>query len=133
MLMDDRTSTRVAPEVERAVYRIVQEAATNVARHARARRMTVRVAGPADRLTVVIDDDGVGFDSAALGEESRQPGLGLLGMRERVSQLQGSLVVDSTPGRGTRLVVEVPLDHPPLVDQSPRAAVADEVVGVRHE
>jgi signal transduction histidine kinase len=132
-LVDDSASTRAAPEVERAIYRIVQEAVTNVARHARARRMSVRVSRSPGRLTVVIEDDGVGFETGAPGEESRQPGLGLLGMRERISQLKGSLAVDSTPGHGTRLIVVVPLDDRAREHASPPAAAAQEVVGVRHE
>lgn len=98
-------STRAAPSVERAVYRIVQEAVTNVTRHAQAKTMTVRLSEAMGRLTVEIEDDGVGFAATQNG----QAGLGLLSMRERAAQLGGSLAIKSTPGRGTRLVVGVPL------------------------
>ena len=96
---------RLLPEVETAVYRIVQEGLTNVIKHAAARRVSIVVARAAERLMVVIEDDGSGFDAGAAPGE----GLGLLGMRERVQLLDGSLTIDAQPGLGTTLVVELPL------------------------
>ena len=98
-------SERLLPEVETAVYRIVQEALTNVVKHASAERVSIVVTRMAERLTVIIEDDGAGFDQdAAPGE-----GLGLLGMRERVQLLDGSFTIDASPGAGTTLAVELPL------------------------
>ncbi len=98
-------SERLLPEVETAVYRIVQEALTNVVKHASAERVSIVVTRMPQRLMVMIEDDGSGFDPGAGPGE----GLGLLGMRERVQLLDGSLTIDAQPGSGTTLVVEFPL------------------------
>jgi signal transduction histidine kinase len=100
---------RLVPEAERAVYRIVQEALTNVARHARASTCRVRLLGMGPNVKVVVEDDGVGFDVAGIDRPGRGHGLGLLGMRERVAQLRGSIQVKSRPGDGgTRIEIELP-------------------------
>jgi signal transduction histidine kinase len=93
--------------VESACYRIVQEALTNVAKHAAARRVHVRVAREEGRLFLDIEDDGRGLSSSERGD-----GRGLTGMRERTEILGGSLHVTSTPGAGTRLHAELPLEEP---------------------
>lgn len=103
-------SARFDPAVERAVYRVVQEAVTNVARHAQARRMAVRLQYAAGRLLAMIEDDGVGFEIGEIGRGDREPGLGVLGMRERMKPLGGTLTIDSAVGAGTRLRVEIPCD-----------------------
>ncbi|MDE3091110.1 MAG: sensor histidine kinase, partial [Chloroflexota bacterium] len=98
---------RFAPAVETAAYRIVQEALTNVARHAGVGAATVRLWANPDMLGVQIEDQGKGFDSAATlaqGETS-----GLTGMRERTILLGGDLTIESAPERGTRLTAELPL------------------------
>jgi signal transduction histidine kinase len=105
------------PDAERAVYRIVQEALTNVSRHARATNVTVRLRGRPGSFTVVVEDDGVGFDAAAAQRPGRRNGLGLLGIRERVAQFGGRFVVDSVAGRGTRLEVDLPVDTRVVTDQ----------------
>ena len=93
----------VSPGMAQDVLRIVQECLTNVARHARASHVRVRLAGGSDGLQVAVQDDGVGFDlTKALG----QPGcLGLLGMQERASRIGGALQVESTIGRGTKVIL----------------------------
>jgi signal transduction histidine kinase len=99
----------LAPAAEINLYRIVQEALSNVAQHARARRAAVRVAASDGRVRVVVQDDGCGFDQrhvARRGDEER--GLGLLAMSERAHLLGGELEVRSSPGRGTRIEVSVP-------------------------
>ena len=96
---------RLLPEVETAVYRIVQEALTNVVKHASAERVSIVVTRMSERLLLIIEDDGSGFDPAAGPGE----GLGLLGMRERVQLLDGSLTIDAAHGSGTTLAVELPL------------------------
>ncbi len=88
--------------VEVAAYRIVQEALTNVARHAHARTCTVRLAIP-DAFQMEISDDGVGFRAES------GAGVGLLSMRERAAEAGGSCLVESVPGRGTRILVHLPL------------------------
>ncbi len=96
---------RLLPEVETAVYRIVQEALTNVVKHASAERVSIVVTRKPEKLVLIIEDDGSGFDPVAGPGE----GLGLLGMRERVQLLDGSLTLDAAHGSGTTLAVELPL------------------------
>jgi signal transduction histidine kinase len=83
----------------------VQEALTNIVKHAAARRVSILLMRRGGAAQAVIEDDGLGFTVAGAGEA----GLGLLGMRERVSLLDGRLEVESTPGAGTTVVAEVPL------------------------
>ena len=102
---------RFATAVETAAYRIVQEALTNVARHAKVEEATVRTWAGADTLGVQIEDGGVGFDlEAALASYATS---GLAGMDERASLLGGRLTVESTPGQGTHVTAEFPLGHAP--------------------
>ena len=100
---------RFGPKVETAAYRIVQEALTNVARHADVNEVTVRLWAEQNTLNVQVEDRGAGFDlERAMIKESS----GLVGMRERAVLLGGELTIESTPGVGTRLVAELPLDNP---------------------
>ncbi len=96
---------RLPPDVETALYRIVQEALTNVVKHAEARQVSVVLSRKAASVVVMIEDDGQGFDQA----ETSNARLGLRGMRERVELLDGSLWIEATPQEGTTLVVELPL------------------------
>jgi signal transduction histidine kinase len=96
---------RLPAEVETTLYRIVQEALTNIVKHAEARSVTVLLVRRDGSATAVIEDDGRGFDPTSL----REGGLGLLGMRERVELHDGRLTIESAPGAGTTLVAEVPL------------------------
>jgi signal transduction histidine kinase len=97
--------TRLPAEVETTLYRIVQEALTNIVKHAGASRVSILLVRRRGTATVVIEDDGQGFDLAELGEE----GMGIIGMRERVELHEGRLTVESTPGSGATLAAEVPL------------------------
>ena len=90
--------------VDIAVYRITQEALTNVTRHAQASAVRVRLSRGVESLTLVVQDDGRGVDAARASE-----GLGLLGARERAAALGGTLDVQSTPGAGVRIVLQLPL------------------------
>jgi PAS domain S-box-containing protein len=92
---------RLDPPVETALYRTLQEALANVARHAQARHLVIDIHREADTLRCSISDDGAGFHPARV---ARGGGLGLLGIRERLGAVGGRLVVRSAPGRGTRLV-----------------------------
>jgi signal transduction histidine kinase len=100
-LSDDRLPT----EVETALYRIVQEALTNIVKHAQASRVSVLLTRRPRSVAAVIEDDGRGFDLGA----TRDGGIGLIGMRERMALLDGRLDVESTPGAGTTIVAEIPL------------------------
>jgi PAS domain S-box-containing protein len=101
---------RFRPEVETAAYRIAQEALTNVARHAGVAEVRVRLWADGTKLGLRVEDRGAGFD-AAEALAGRVTG-GLSGMRERAALLRGKLALESAPGRGTALAVELPLDTP---------------------
>ena len=109
--VDVRTRGTVRPlprPVERAAYRIVQEAVTNVVRHAGARFATVELDYAGDALVVVVDDDGAGAPVPA----ANGSGSGLDGMRERAAALGGRVEAGPRPGRGFRVRAELPLDEP---------------------
>ncbi len=95
---------RLPADVETMLYRLVQEALTNVVKHASAQHVTVRLARDGAGVTATVADDGSGFDPAAANGR-----LGLTGMRERVGLVGGRLTVDSSVGRGATLIAEVPL------------------------
>jgi signal transduction histidine kinase len=95
---------RLPHDVETALYRIVQEALTNIAKHADANRISIVVARKGNAATVVVEDDGNGFDP-----DLTTGGLGLTGMRERVALLGGRLTVETSSGAGTTIAAEVPL------------------------
>src|ERR1019366_10688274 len=91
-----RAAERHIPELETAVYRIVQEALTNASKHGRAHRATGELIEDDNRVRLTVRDDGAGFDL-----EKKTAGFGLLGMRERAELLEGTLKVSSSLGHGT--------------------------------
>jgi signal transduction histidine kinase len=99
----DPASGDLPDEHKTCIYRLVQEALNNAARHASARNLQVTVENGTDRVTFSVQDDGSGFDKTTVR------GLGLLGMEERVRRLGGRLQIDSRPGRGTTISAELPL------------------------
>ena len=103
------SAPQLDPDLALAIYRIAQEALTNVVKHARASRVKVhlRLSGSAVRLDVA--DDGCGFDAARIGSD-RRAGLGLASMRERMDHLHGRLALRSRPGKGSQLSVTCPLE-----------------------
>lgn len=106
MRIEDLTA-RLPQEIETAAFRIIQEAVTNVLRHARARALEIRVSRRGDELLVFVRDDGQGFDPGQLSAQTRT--LGLHGMRERAQLVGGSLQVLSVPGVGTTVLARLPL------------------------
>ena len=104
--VEARLEARLPGEVETVLYRIVQEALTNVVKHAQAERVSIVVRKRGDKVAAVIEDDGRGFAPG----EARAEGLGLLGMRERLALVDGTIVIESRPGAGTTLVAEVPAE-----------------------
>jgi PAS domain S-box-containing protein len=96
---------RLDPSIETATYRVVQEALTNVARHAEATAISVQVRQQDGVLSAIVEDDGRGI-------EGDEPGLGLTGMRERAELIGGELEVTSSPGSGTKVTLRVPLEKP---------------------
>jgi signal transduction histidine kinase len=95
---------RLPPELESTIYRLVQESLTNAAKHAEASGVTIRISADAGAVTVVVSDDGKGFDSA-----QRTAGFGLRGMRERLELLGGRVEIESAPDRGTTVTATIPL------------------------
>jgi two-component system, NarL family, sensor histidine kinase UhpB len=102
----------IAPETELAVYRIVQEALSNVVRHAGARRADVRLERSGERLLVSVRDDGEGFPAADVLAGRAGHGLGLFGMQERAAYVGGVVAIASGEGEGTTVRVDVPLSGP---------------------
>jgi signal transduction histidine kinase len=99
-------SNRLAPAIEGAVYRLVQEALTNTAKHAGTDRAEARIIERGGEISIEVSDEGSGFDPA-----EATPGFGLVGMRERVELAGGKLEVDSRPGGGTRVSATLPARH----------------------
>jgi signal transduction histidine kinase len=105
------TGPPLSPDLSIACFRVVQEALTNVVRHAAARHVWIELSQSENVLELVVRDDGVGFDVAAAQEKAARRGrLGLLGMAERVQILGGTLHVESQPGRGARIRAAFPLN-----------------------
>ena len=100
---------RLPAAVETALYRVVQEALTNVLKHASARRVSVVLQGAPGHVVAVVEDDGRGFDAESGASAGAARRLGVLGMRERMARVGGELTIDSGLGRGTTVIAHVPL------------------------
>ncbi|HUY03325.1 MAG TPA: cache domain-containing protein [Rhodocyclaceae bacterium] len=103
----DDPEIRLPAEMEIALYRIAQEALTNCAKHANANKVTISLNGDAERTSFAISDDGSGFDLNMLARGRKTHGLGLLSMRERAEAIGGRLKLESAPGKGTRIHIEI--------------------------
>ena len=111
-LQISQTDGRLPKDIETAAFRIIQESVTNVLRHSGAQKIEIRLNRKPDSLTVMVRDDGVGFDPGEDGAGTRT--LGLAGMRERAQLVGGTLQVLSSPGIGTTILARFP-----LYEQSP--------------
>jgi signal transduction histidine kinase len=96
-------------EIDILVYRVVQEALNNVLKHAQANSVSVVLERSRAKLRVIIEDDGIGFDPARLPDPAAPPALGLLGMRERLDLVGGGMTIESAPGAGATLFIDIPL------------------------
>jgi signal transduction histidine kinase len=104
---DDR---RLLPQAETSLFRVVQEAITNIAKHAEAENVIISIEYGPSEVLVEVEDDGKGFNPSDTTRPSEKgQGLGLLGMKERVALLNGVVSIDSRPGGGTMIKVRVPL------------------------
>ncbi len=110
---------RHIPELETAIYRIVQEALTNATKHGGARRAVVEIHEDGDTVHVEVRDDGAGFDPVA-----DTSGFGVLGMRERVELLDGTLQIDSSPGAGATVRASFPIQRRASATAAPAASTA---------
>jgi signal transduction histidine kinase len=102
-------ANRLTTERETALYRVMQEALNNVAKHAHARQVIIALQCWSDRVSLIVEDDGVGFETERIVAGVAKQ-LGLVGMRERASLLGGTLDVESQPGRGTTVVARIPAE-----------------------
>lgn len=115
---------RLPPELETALYRIIQEAMTNTVKYAQASTVSVLLEMHDGRVRAIVEDDGVGFDvDALLLRAPKEHKLGVFGMRERAELLGGKLYIESAPGQGTTVIADVPIAVPPISapDRMPRA------------
>jgi signal transduction histidine kinase len=103
---------RLSPEVEVALFRIAQEAVVNSGKHAGASDVRVVLSYPDGVARLSVQDNGRGFDLARVPGPTREGRLGLYGMNERAALLGGTLTIDTKPGKGTRVQVEMPLGEP---------------------
>jgi signal transduction histidine kinase len=108
--INTRVAGRLPGAMEIALYRIVQEALTNAAKHSKATRVWIRIARKNRIFCCSIEDDGVGFDVGAVQSDVKRRGLGLIGMQERLNGIGGTMSIDSARGRGTRLLIQLPAE-----------------------
>lgn len=112
----ERGQPRLHTDIETACFRIAQEALTNISRHAQARSVAIRLTRQGQRLRLVVQDDGQGFDVAAVhARASAGASLGVLGMQERATLIGGQLHIESEPGRGCVLTLSAPWRSAPAV------------------
>jgi two-component system sensor histidine kinase UhpB len=105
---------RLEPEVELVLYRVAQEALTNVMKHSRATSVSIVVDRTDDQVNLAIDDDGVGFDPSLVGVRDESGlGLGLFGMEERVALVGGKLAIRQLAPSGTRVIATIPIGSKP--------------------
>ena len=97
---------RLPATIENVLFRVVQEMVQNILKHAQATEVTLQIVRHADELTVLVEDNGVGFDPSTLGLYA---GIGLKNIESRMAFLGGRVEVDSQPGHGTTITLEVPL------------------------
>jgi two-component system, NarL family, sensor histidine kinase DevS len=123
---EGREAARHTPELETAIYRIAQEALNNAVKHAKAARAVIEIAEDHTYVRLKVRDDGDGFDP-----EARTGGFGLLGMRERVELLEGSLQIESSPSKGTTITVTVPVERRSEPGASPEGLDAHDLQSAR--
>lgn len=108
--IEGEADERLPPSIESALYRIAQESLNNIAKHSQATCAWIRIERDARLVRCTIRDNGIGFDVRAVGDRSGERGFGLIGIRERLSVLDGTLQIESAVGQGTELVISVPAE-----------------------
>ncbi|MDO9529951.1 MAG: cache domain-containing protein [Syntrophales bacterium] len=106
--LQEYRDVRLGSVVETTVYRVVQEALTNVIRHAGAQNIEVSLKSNDNNMEAIVEDDGKGFNLSLLQNDKQA--LGLFGMTERATLVGGELIIDTAPGKGTKIVLKIPLD-----------------------
>ncbi|MCD4731913.1 MAG: PAS domain-containing protein [Bacteroidales bacterium] len=99
---------RIDTKLEKALYRICQESLTNIVKHAKAKNADFQLFRSNNIIVLVIDDDGIGFDLKSLESDTKKTSIGLISIRERVMSFDGAFTIDSQPGKGTELIIEIP-------------------------
>jgi signal transduction histidine kinase len=102
---------RLPGDIETILFRIAQEALTNIVRHSGADHAWISLSHTEYEATLIIKDDGCGFDQKMISDGAGQIGWGLLGIRERVNQANGKVAIQSEPEQGVALTVNIPLNH----------------------
>ena len=105
----DVNGAGLSPEVAGLLYRVAQEATRNVVRHAQSSNTSVAVVTVGTHVTLCVTDDGVGFDTGKLGRRSSDGHVGTKVLSDLVADFSGTVTIESTPGKGTSVVVEVPI------------------------
>jgi signal transduction histidine kinase len=118
--VDGAIQGRLPPAVETALYRVVQEALTNVSRHSRARNVGLELRRQGSEVVCTVRDDGVGFDPQKALSSGGHAGLGLIGIKERLAAVGGSLTLSTVPGQGAALMFAIPLELRYVDANSPR-------------
>jgi signal transduction histidine kinase len=127
----DNWDRRLAQEIEVTAYRTVQEALTNIARHSRATRCQVSLQRLPQILKITVDDNGCGFEPEGVALDASGRGLGLIGIEERVAGVGGTFRVESAPGSGSRLTVEIPAQETVLPAEDAETETAAAESGLR--
>jgi len=115
---------RLDPAIETALYRVAQEALTNIAKHANASEIQIVLRRMHGLVRLSITDDGQGFEPDGPTLKANQTGMGLLGMQERVKALDGAIRIRSAPGEGTTIIVEIPLTRTHTLDEEESGSAA---------
>ena len=99
---------RIDPKLEKTIYRICQESLNNIVKHAKASKATFQLFKTNEQITLVIEDNGIGFDTDIISDEQSGRGIGLMSIRERIATYSGTFTIDSKQGKGTELLIEIP-------------------------
>ena len=99
---------RIDPKLEKTIYRICQESLNNIVKHAKASKATFQLFKTDEQITLVIEDNGIGFDTDIISDEQSGRGIGLMSIRERIATYSGTFTIDSKQGKGTELLIEIP-------------------------
>jgi signal transduction histidine kinase len=102
---------RLNKKLELTLYRIAQEAISNIVKHSRATEFNIQIMYDEDIVKLIISDDGIGFDPAHTNHKSNSSGFGLLNMQERIGSYNGKLKIDSSKGNGTLIITEIPKEE----------------------
>jgi len=101
---------RLDKMLEKAIYRVCQEAICNIQKHAQAQNASLQILKTTDLITIVIEDNGIGFNPDSFDKNGNTNGLGLVSMKERITLFGGNFTLNSAPGKGTEIIIEIP-DH----------------------